>query len=373
MTIIYENPVDKWAYQLLNNYMPLNEETRRVWREALVRITLSICDQQLVTSLGMLVIGLIKHCTIDTYHFVLISDLVWLGWGGVSLSMIVVSDRLQEAPVFREWRFIFATALMILFLSYLIWEGHSDLYNSWNCNMQCLMNTLAGNVAGEPAFWMSLQAFLVVLSWLDCFQRLYPKVHDSQAWFLFHLLGTFTEATSRSVNELRSRILSTARDIDSKVRPTGYLRRIWHIAIELSVNVCSLPILVVLDIASLLLVIVKLYVFSYMLTILESLAWFAFGVYSVLQDRWAAEPYLDKDEDGWQFGQIMQLMLLFLPFMFVYESLTGKVQPTPRLKLELTHDLPRIASLSSKDRGRPRREASSGLPSVLVKHEHSSA
>lgn len=77
-------------------------KARRIW--ALERFVLGSSDQQLVTGLAMLLAGFLNLCTIDWYHFQIVSGLVWCSSTIHLSTLVLIRDYLSERSIIRRWR-----------------------------------------------------------------------------------------------------------------------------------------------------------------------------------------------------------------------------------------------------------------------------
>jgi hypothetical protein len=92
-------------------------ETRRMWNEILDDFIRNLSDQQLGTSLALLITAFIRRCQISNYHLNIVCDLAWFSTVTHLLSVIVLRVYCMEATrkAVRNIRvaLMFTTAVML--------------------------------------------------------------------------------------------------------------------------------------------------------------------------------------------------------------------------------------------------------------------
>ncbi len=101
----------------------MKDEQKKFWGTVIERVILNLSDQQLLTGIAILVLGLIKHCTVSVYHFTVISDLAWFSSYVHMTSLILLQDYLRDRPQLPNWRVSLMLVMLNLLMAYTIIEG----------------------------------------------------------------------------------------------------------------------------------------------------------------------------------------------------------------------------------------------------------
>ncbi|KAL9073790.1 MAG: hypothetical protein Q9157_004615 [Trypethelium eluteriae] len=261
------------------------------WRDALERFVLSLSDQQLVTGISILLLGYIQHCSMSSFHFIVIVTLAWFSSTTHLSTLSVLYHHLNKYPTLKYIRIF---GMLILYVMLMV--GLLVLYASYpfQVPVQCRLEglSLAGNKPLNLFVAIILFIFLTV-SYLSKFVRL---IHPS----------------FQSPKKLDDSI----RRQDNCVKKLKYL------------DGCNLPDIVEKALRSFI-------VFNYInLEFIDSflwqICWMLFGnVYGIRQVLWARQVvgravirYPKGAEDDLTFGQLIALLLLALPLLAAFEAFT---------------------------------------------------
>ena len=131
-----------------------------------------LSDQQIVTSLALLIVGLkmLAQHRIAVYHVTVIIDMVWLSSGTHLSTLMVVSQRLtrtgryHHSSIATAFRIILMLAICIM-LMFLVWlQGYSNWYDDFARLAHCIPRDPA-SWGGENEFWTIVGLFLLVLGY----------------------------------------------------------------------------------------------------------------------------------------------------------------------------------------------------------------
>ena len=170
-------------------YVPQLPRTVKRRKEKFARfiekVILNLSDQLLLTGTAILIAGFWTHCSISAYHFAIISDLAWFASTVHLVTIMVLSQYLQDRPVLRNWRAVLMGCMAIFLTVSTIMQGHRDWYLSWPYDAQCVFNDLTfAKVGGDPGAQMYEKLALIVIGYLPSIIRLYQAPQDLlNKWF----------------------------------------------------------------------------------------------------------------------------------------------------------------------------------------------
>ncbi|KAK0651134.1 hypothetical protein B0T16DRAFT_442686 [Cercophora newfieldiana] len=298
-------------------------------------VVLALGDQQIVTGIAMMAAALIRipdrDKPLSTYHFVVISDLVWFSSNAHLLALTVIRsyddsakpgtvERLERARRKKSAKAVRAVraALMAWLAGLLVWasvwQGDENLYDRFQCPAACLKSSDDGK-GGEPKKWMVVNIFYVVYNYPVALFMLSRRLRQwwvDRASLRIHRIAFLDDLGDRVVRGLRSvlmrvdlpagRTLSVSAALGASIwraRPISFLIR-W-------IPHCLWTILS-----------------SELLGFVEVVVWFSLGLWWVRGDRDYGHKLMDEaqrqTEDSWGFGQLVPWFLLVLPFMQFFES-----------------------------------------------------
>ncbi|KAF2239886.1 hypothetical protein EV356DRAFT_562654 [Viridothelium virens] len=87
------------------------------WRDALERFVLSLSDQQLVTGISILLLGYIQHCSMSSFHFIVIVTLAWFSSTTHLSTLSVLYHHLNKYPTLKYIR-IFGMLILLIHPSF---------------------------------------------------------------------------------------------------------------------------------------------------------------------------------------------------------------------------------------------------------------
>jgi hypothetical protein len=175
------------------------------WTKVLNKLILGLSDQQLASSLALLITAFARHCTISNYHLLIAQDLAWFSCITHLCSVIALrgywkSDR-QHALYTRV---VLMFSVLVLLMAAMLWGPEYDPYvGVAGCPAQCTfgyasaaemvaevgLTTTALSAAGigQAVFLLSCYSmcFMFIVEW---YRWLAVKVLlDGPGMFFYHL------------------------------------------------------------------------------------------------------------------------------------------------------------------------------------------
>ena len=139
----------------------------KVYRGILEKLVLGLSDQQLITGLAILSIGLWRlppsHGFISFYHFSLLQDLAWFSSNTHQLAVIVLKTYFREH---RTLRILRGTGMLILGLMLLVVTGFTSIVpqtDIFACPAQCVIVDFSySQFRGAPIAFMLLNMLFLI-------------------------------------------------------------------------------------------------------------------------------------------------------------------------------------------------------------------
>lgn len=293
--------IDVKLGNLFESYLnkDMTNKRRREVKAVLETVVLNLSDQQALVGIAMLLAGSIRICSISVYHFTIVSDLGWFAANTHLITMGVLQLHFRSHQVQRNWRVMLILMFFALMLAVSVLSAHQAWFDSYSSHAKCLFDDLIGNVRGEPALWMGINVFLLLISYPSAMISLFEDLNSSYEQWLYIKPQKFLERQMKNIR--------------SKYRALRYLKTIpWGIPW------CLHRILVVYD-------------DSPVIAWLFNIGWFIYGLQSGLEDRWPSP----AGENEMGFGQLVPIFLLISTVFVVREAWDGKF---PFERPCITHD-----------------------------------
>ena len=304
------NSIDAWVFKVARRPFPVkwhvSDENREFWVEVIEKVVLNISDQQLLTGTAVLIASFWTHCSISVYHFALASDLAWFSATAHLITLPLLAGFLERRPVLRNWRVFMIACLAVMLATSSVMQGHQDWYESWAYSAQCSFDDLYGNIAGSPAFWMGFNLVLIGYSYPLSIIMLYKKPRTALAYWLYKKPRTLLK---HRITQLKNRRAQHFRD--------------GSISAQLMRAILSIPlaILVATRILHRGLAVIDS---SKLIGLGADVVWFAYGFYSLYDDRSLPTSEMEGTENEMSFGQIMPILLLSSTVFVFREAYDGK-------------------------------------------------
>jgi hypothetical protein len=293
----------------------LDKSTHVFWSRVMERLVLGFSDQQLVTGTAMLLVAFIRvpasQGRISVYHFTIITDLAWYSANTHVLTLFVLKEyfRATDHKALRFWRMLGMIAMALFFFAGEIVTGHKYWYgqetrpenegyydfegvrymlpqfDGFGCPVECIMKDLYKNIGGEPRGWTAINIMLLCWGYGIALTPLFKPTREGWRKVKLQIRAWYKVYTPES-------------DIP---------RKLYH-AMGTGVSILY-------DLVR-----------SIFLHTLFSFAWFFYLVAGMVGDREDGQDLLGPDqyEDKWAFGQLVPLLLIFLPILAAMEAYCGK-------------------------------------------------
>lgn len=279
----------------------------RISGNRMKEVCLMLSDQQLVTSVSIMIVAYAKHCTITQYHFYIAANLTLVSFATYQSVLLLVRDKIQDNNMARGWRSVWITAVFgcVLVINFALYNDNFPVDGRSGFPMQCIWNELPQKFTGAKLAYVIFGVLVDVSSAYAIMLILYPELKDKQA-FVF-----IEEACGR----LMRKPTSLYQYIRGKTRSTNHwTTRWWWQFFEWPAWALCLVSFTLREIFTSLywdMVRIFLYLFSSTSAIIRARQWDA------PDDRTDAE-------DNWSFGQILPLLFLALPLLSFAEAIFGK-------------------------------------------------
>ena len=252
----------------------------------------------------MLIIGFATHCTISQYHFEIVADLASLTFGVLQAAVLITSPIFRETPAMRHWRASWITAefILVFVAQFITYQPH--FLKAYGMSTQCIWNDMQ-SVDGSRVTCLSM--CLLGLSWayMDIMSSLYPSQFGWSSY-----LGYLLSIVLRVPSKLHSR---TKRRLSEETTPWGIY--VWGV-----LNAITYGLFVATFGASEFLT----SVFCSIVRIFAMLLWASKDIIDNRSSNNASLTLgMQGDENQWTVGQVMLLLLLFLPLFRILETYYG--------------------------------------------------
>lgn len=293
------------------------------WIRILDRLVLNLSDQQLATSFAILVTAFVRHCQISNYHLNIVCDLAWFSTVThlLSVGVLRVYFRQESKRIVLYVRLFLMFTVMVMLIFALTWSPQYDPPPGVGaCYAQCAFTNqdeaLMFSEYELPIhqtifnYIAVLQTTLFYYGYATTGLFVFPFWHcifRSLIWalpgYFFHFWGALPGYFSRFLGILVPRRLKRAW-CESRSGPNpkalpDKARHVWKVVVFPSPRTA-----------------IFVQVFSW-----------SFGLTMLSLDRWgrARNSVSDPEaEDQWGFGQLLAVVILFLPLFPFLEMWSGE-------------------------------------------------
>ena len=137
-------------------------------RESLVKLIITLSDQQLVTVPAMMVAALAQHCQISCYEFQVVTSMAYLTSTTHLATLVILRQYFRKHKRARDMRAVGMTFNMTLLLFCLLVSDASYDVDS-SVSVQCIMNNLSTPSASNAC----IAIIFLVVNYLQSFSQLY--------------------------------------------------------------------------------------------------------------------------------------------------------------------------------------------------------
>jgi hypothetical protein len=324
-----------WIYRKCSRIFRNRRTLSQAQKEkALEKFILTLSDQQLVTGLGVLTGAFINHCHLSIYEFNVVTALAWFS----SLTHLATLDVLQQYffdnPAVRDWR-VGGMVIVLIFL--IVAQVLSLIYQPSNfpVPIQCLAPGLPGYVdpfSLIPIIALVYTVLYLLFSYINRIRRLYNRGHSNS---LAARLGQklYLGTAGRSGRFEKEVPYSDRLKLLDEIYE-DYLRK-ERAAFERPMELLGMHRLKQTFRA------ISSYQESFLSTIGALSFSLSYGVTQLVLYRFIDALSIKEGSTRMDFGQIVALILLFLPILTAAEIYYGTTAPRNSRTTQLTVSLPR--------------------------------
>ena len=125
------------AFGFKANEVAIDPASRAARHEVLERFVLALSDQQIITGLALSSLGFAKHCSLSTYHFLMIVSLVWFSSTTHLSTLSLLQRYLAKAPLLKWVRLAGMFALYsMLVMGLVVMFTDTDIGVSLQCRLR---------------------------------------------------------------------------------------------------------------------------------------------------------------------------------------------------------------------------------------------
>lgn len=304
-----------------------SRNVQSIWKKITEETILAICDQQLITGLGVLIAGFVQAFFYDlsAYHW---NSVVYLAWISSTVHLMTIStirDKLNASQVLRNVRL----CIMLCILAMLVAALVPTMNDLWYISFFLVISA----EAGDPAAWHSMIATPAKCFWKR--EVLFRDFED--IWYstsnLYHpplvtsifLVSTYALKISHMFDRSRKWMtfwgrahIETALEVVARrnLQHSAARNRILYIKSRILHKVVIRTYVIYVLAAELL--------DSVMATILGLVTILAWGTMNLIKPSTKVSPAVKTGEREMGFGQILPLLLLLQPIFVVIQLFFGK-------------------------------------------------
>ena len=282
-------------------------DTKR--RKSLTAFLLTLSDQQLVTGPAIIVAALSQHCQISVYEFQVVSSVAWLASTTHLSTLIILRQYFRENRTVRNIRVIGMLAnLGLLIYTTIISDASYSVDNS--VHIQCVTQQLSSLSADSFSVNTPITILFLIVSYFDRISQLYNENHSPLKNWLQYFCCKRKTGPQLSDEEFQrwyvDKVWHSQKRLGNVVKRDFFWRRAalrFRFARQMAFSVAVLH-----D-----------YQNSFLSEIPSILLSASYGITQVVMSRMEA-PSIQGSENTVDFGQIVPIFLLALPFLAALES-----------------------------------------------------
>jgi len=298
--------------------------------KTLERFILTLSDQQLVTGLAILIAGLFKLCTISYWEFLIVVSLAWFSSTTHLSTLVVLRKYFLHHKAVRNWRVAgMLIMLVLLFFSVLSQEGLPPDYQ-FSAPMECVYINMSQGLANSGGYMVPIILVFLVFAYSNQLVKLFSADRQKTVFsilntsLIYTYIRTFGTISRAEWRDKYSAIVKEQLRNSYTIRRRKLLQRFSDASPQQQKSIIRKArmesFFVLLSMAS------HIYLDSFMWQIVWLIFGLAYGIGQIVQNRWALLPFvpLDGSDPRMDFGQIVPLLLLFLPILAAIEAYYGE-------------------------------------------------
>lgn len=294
---------------LVARKMASHRERNERWVKILEKLILNLSDQQVATSLAMLLTTFIRHCEISNYHLNVVCDIAWFSTITHSLSMVILRKhwRQESRRLVRYIRIGLVLGVLVL-LGFALTLSPQYIPSPGNggCPAYCeFIRPDANSIFNEVEFFVQpnisnfasvVQTILLVWGYSTTGEMMWTPWYFIHRFFTWTLPGYVFRCVRWITLAGITRIYGANHDVMTW-KIFDWIRRSWKVIWFPSTRTA---------------------------VIVQIFSW-CFALCLLVLDRWVSEASVTDPsaENEWTFGQLLATITLFLPLLPFLEAWSG--------------------------------------------------
>lgn len=292
----------------------INPEVDAKRRKSLTAFLLTLSDQQLVTGPAMIVAALSQHCQISVYEFQVVSSVAWLASTTHLSTLIILRQYFRENGTVRNFRVIGMLAnLGLLIYTTIVSDASYSVDKS--VHIQCVTQQLSSPSANSFNVNTPITILFLIVSYFDRISQLYNENHSPLKNWLQYFCCKRKAGPQLSDEEFERWYVGKVWHSQKRLGNVAQRDIFWRRAaltksdrVRFARRKAFLSAAVLHD-----------YQNSFLSEIPSILLSASYGITQVVVSRMGA-PSIQGSENTVDFGQIVPIFLLTLPFLAALES-----------------------------------------------------
>lgn len=292
------------------------EAVREAGKQAVTQFILTLSDQQLVTGLAVLLAGVSDPKHLSGYEFTVVLSLAWFSSTTHLTTLTALRKYMDTHGLVRDARVV-GMVIVLALIAFSLWLSLAAAGST--LPLQCSFHSVRSGFSGSNLFESTINHFAWVLVLLTLVLQYTLRIQDlySQqrhpaffptilAWGISGVnTGTLTlrEQFAERAAELRLQSIQKLQEMQEDGVARGVRPSRWRTRLHQSM-------------------------YQYKDSFLSTLPYvgfsFTYGLTQVVHFRWSTAPELTAASYRIGFGQIMPLLLLFLPALAAKETFYGE-------------------------------------------------
>ncbi|KAE8352483.1 hypothetical protein BDV28DRAFT_148994 [Aspergillus coremiiformis] len=292
---------------------PFRQRRDPISLEVMQRATMTLSDHQLITGASIFIVAYAKHCEISQYHFYIAFLLGTTSFVTHQSRFMATGYVLQKiGPFPRYWRFIWTFAIFTFVLA-----GNTIVYNDsfldiYGLPTQCAWKNFPQQYGNRSMLLLVVSSCVTVWGLGSVTRNLCPDLLQCLGRLLQPLLPwDLSQAGPVSLGRLYDWIAQREKTTKARILENLF----WWMA-ERFLYILTMTCWVWSQILG-----------SMFIDLYRILIFLVFLTRKIVLVRKKAASLMEENENTWEFGQIMPVILLALPIFQVMEMLFGKLGP----------------------------------------------
>jgi hypothetical protein len=296
-------PWEHKANSIKSDKSLLVSEASPEWKDAVEHFILALSDQQLVTGLAILISGIANQNNLIGYEFTVMTCLAWFSSTTHLATMDALRSYFRDQQAIRNIRVIgIVSVLLLLIYAFAITTNVAAIPELRTIRVECLLSDRTYDSYNSALILFSwiLASVLIIVSYISRVADLYPD--NCIAKFIIKVMKP--ERASQTHYETAPSPATAERGSGPLKADPKHFKRVRKV-LRILMNG------------------LEAYDTSFLSSLSTITFSFSYGVSQISLYRWQLAPKLASDPDQMDFGQIVPLFLLALPFLSATEAYYG--------------------------------------------------